>query len=100
MTLKRNPKLIEQIKKLSPVTKLVGFKLTATSDTKLIEEKIQQLFSYGHCDYIVQNDWSDIKKGKRIFHLYGADEKAPVKLQGLDVLSATLFHKILSGEKL
>lgn len=100
LKLKRNPKLIEQIKKISPTTKLVGFKLTSTSDQKVIEEKVGKLFSQSHCDYVVQNDWSDIQKNKRIFHIYNSTSTQAEVIEGLDELSATLFHKILSKETL
>lgn len=100
LKLKRNPKLIDQIKKISPKTKLVGFKLTSTSNTKTIEEKVEKLFSKAHCDFVVQNDWSDIKNNKRIFNVYTAQSTKPDSIEGLDELSATLFHKILSKETL
>lgn len=64
ITLKRNPKLIEKIKKLAPNTKLVGFKLTSTNDEKIIQEKIDRLFAKAHCDYVVHNDWSTVQAGQ------------------------------------
>lgn len=100
LKLKRNPKLIEQIKKISPTTKLVGFKLTSTSDQKVILEKVGKLFSQSHCDYVIQNDWSDIQQNKRIFHLYNSASAQPELIEGLDELSAILFHKILIKESL
>jgi phosphopantothenoylcysteine decarboxylase / phosphopantothenate---cysteine ligase len=100
LKLKRNPKLIDQIKKISPKTKLVGFKLTSTTDPKTITEKVGKLFSNAHCDFVVQNDWSDIKNNKRIFNVYSAQSVQPDSIEGLDELSATLFHKILAKETL
>ncbi len=100
LTLKRNPKLINQIKSLSPETKLIGFKLTSTTDSKLIQEKVQKLFSAGHCDYVVQNDWADMKSQKRLFHFYDGPQAPPETVQGFEQLSALLFHKIISKEKL
>lgn len=100
LTLKRNPKLIEQIKKLSPNTKLVGFKLTSTSDQSSIEQKVKKLFTTSHCDYVIQNDASEMKSSQRTFHLYSSSSMKPDSINGLDELSATLFHKILSKENL
>lgn len=100
LKLKRNPKLIDQIKKISPKTKLVGFKLTSTTDPKTITEKVGKLFSNAHCDFVVQNDWSDIKNNNRIFNVYSAQSVQPDSIEGLDELSATLFHKILAKETL
>lgn len=100
LTLKRNPKLIEQIKKISPKTKIVGFKLTSTANQSSIDEKVKKLFQNSHCDFVVQNDWSDIKKNQRRFHIYQATSSQPELAEGLDQLSSTLFHKILSKENL
>lgn len=100
LKLKRNPKLIDQIKKISPKSKLVGFKLTSTSNQQTISEKVDKLFSNAQCDFVVQNDWSDIKNNKRIFNIYTAQSTKPDSIEGLDELSATLFHKILSKETL
>lgn len=100
LTLKRNPKLIEQIKKISPKTKIVGFKLTSTSDQPTVHEKVQKLFQSSHCDFVVQNDWSDIKNNQRRFHIYQTASSQPELAQGLDQLSSNLFYKILSKENL
>jgi phosphopantothenoylcysteine decarboxylase / phosphopantothenate---cysteine ligase len=100
LKLKRNPKLIDQIKKISPNTKLVGFKLTSTANPQTISEKVGKLFSNAHCDFVVQNDWSDIKNSRRIFNIYSSQSPLPDSIEGLDELSATLFHKILSKETL
>ncbi|MEQ1723685.1 MAG: bifunctional phosphopantothenoylcysteine decarboxylase/phosphopantothenate--cysteine ligase CoaBC, partial [Pseudobdellovibrio sp.] len=60
LTLKRNPKLINEIKKMSPKSKLFGFKLTSTTDKNLIAKKVESLFSLANCDLVIHNDWSDI----------------------------------------
>lgn len=100
LTLKRNPKLIEQIKKISPQTKLIGFKLTSTSDQNVIAEKVKRLFHQSHCDYVVQNDWSDVRNNSRVFRLYDSATDKPAVVNGLDELSASLFHRILLKETL
>ncbi len=96
----RNPKLIDQIKKISPKTKLVGFKLTSTTNKQTIEEKVTKLFSNAHCDLVVQNDWSDIKNNRRLFNIYSSESIKPDSIEGLEALSATLFNKILLKESL
>ncbi len=100
LTFKRNPKLINQIKKINPETKLVGFKLTSTDDSVAVQEKVNKLFTDSGCDYVVQNDWSDIKANRRIFHFYDGPLATYEIISGLDELSAILFHKILLKENL
>ncbi len=100
LTLTKNPKLIEEIKLICPNAKLVGFKLTSNLGPMAITEKVQKLFLQANCDYVVQNDWSDLKNNKRLLNFYTAGKLTPEKLESLDELSATLFHKILSGENL
>ena len=66
----KNPKLIDQIKKRSPKSQLVGFKLTSTTDQAAIQKKIDGLFEKAHCDFVVHNDWSTVKTGASVFNLY------------------------------
>lgn len=100
LVLKKNPKLIDQIKTLSPLSKLVGFKLTSTKDEATISAKVEKLFTQGHCDYVVQNDWNDIKNNQRVFNFFSSAKGPSEKIASLDELSAMLFHKILSKENL
>ncbi len=73
--LKKNPKLIQKIKKLSPNSKLIGFKLTSTTDATTIQNKINSLFEIAHCDYVVQNDWATVKTGSSVLNLYSKNKK-------------------------
>ena len=75
--LKRNPKLIDLVKKLNPQIKLIGFKLTSTTDEKLINEKITKLFEVSKCDVVIHNDWASVKSDKHVFNMHST--KNPVK---------------------
>jgi phosphopantothenoylcysteine decarboxylase / phosphopantothenate---cysteine ligase len=100
LKLKRNPKLIDSVKELSPNSKLIGFKLTSTSDASLVHKNVSTLFTKSHCDFVIHNDWNDLKNNKRLFNFYADQSQIPVQVSGLDELSATLFHTILSKESL
>ncbi len=101
LKLKKNPKLIEVIKKLSPKSKLVGFKLTSTTDAKIIEQKVSNLFEKSNCDFVVQNDWNDIKHNNRRFSFYSAlDKNDPQKISSTNELASILFQKIIEKESL
>lgn len=91
--LKRNPKLIDLVKKLNPQIKLVGFKLTSTTDTNLISEKITKLFELSKCDVVVHNDWSSVKSDQHMFNLH--KHQNPVKANlTLDDLSQELIYYV------
>lgn len=82
LTLKRNPKLIDQIKKQQPNCCLIGFKLTSTSDQKIIDEKVSSLFHQSNCDFVVHNDWQQIQNGTHRFNFY---QKQKIKIENLDL---------------
>ena len=97
LTLKRNPKLISKIKKLSPSSGLVGFKLTAGASEILLAEKVQSLFESAHCDFVVQNDWQQISKGHPAYRFY--DKNGFTKLDSLQSLAATLFQVAIGRQE-
>ena len=62
VVLKKSPKIINLIKKISPNTKLIGFKLLENvSKEELINVAIK-LKDKNNCDYVVANDLSKISK--------------------------------------
>lgn len=66
----KNPKIIDQIKKLSPTSFLVGFKLTSQATENEIQNKVQSLFDKAQCDYVVHNDWKHVHTSNHIFNWY------------------------------
>ena len=66
VVLKQTPKIISLIKKLSPNTKLIGFKLlTDTTEENLIDVGYN-LLQKNDCDYVVANDLKNISKDTHI----------------------------------
>lgn len=92
--LKRNPKLIDLVKKLSPATQLVGFKLTSTNDQKLVNEKITKLFEKSKCDVVIHNDWSSVNSEKHVFNIHSKNHPVKTNLT-LDDLSHELMTEAL-----
>ncbi len=66
----KNPKLIDKIKKLSPKSQLVGFKLTSKASENDIQKKVNGLFEKAQCDYVVHNDWGQVHTPHHVFNLY------------------------------
>lgn len=102
LKLKKNPKLINTVKKLSPHTLLIGFKLTSTQDEDLIQTKVNSLFENAGCDFVVQNNWNSLQSAERQFRLYRAQSRNTYhSVQGLESLCAILFQIMTNnGENL
>ena len=97
LKLKRNPKLISRIKKISPQTKLVGFKLTSGSGEDVIASKVQRLFEESGCDYVVQNDWNNISTGQYSYRFY--DKNGFTQPDSMQSLAASLFQAIVGRKE-
>lgn len=100
LTLKKNPKLIENMKKLNPTALLVGFKLTATQDSKLIENKITNLFEKAKCDFVVHNDWSSIASNTHRFNLLSGKDRKVFENLNLENLTIELAQILFQKESL
>lgn len=98
LLLKKNPKLINKIKQLSPHSTLIGFKLTSTNDETIIKNKLNGLFTNAHCDYVVHNDWSTIQTGQTVFSLNSSNSKT----ENLDLpnLTSEIIQIILKKDTL
>ena len=98
ITLNKNPKLINEIKKLNPNTFLIGFKLTSTTDDSIIQKKINQLFDNSNCDWVVQNDWKTRNNNQDLFRLYNNNEQ--FKIVDLHELTLQIINQIQNIVKL
>lgn len=97
LELKRNRKLIKEVKNLSLNKNLflVGFKLTAKASASDKEIYLRSLFNEAHCDLVVHNDLDEIDHSKNVhpFHVY--DSKSPQEtIEGAMNLSLTISLKI------
>jgi phosphopantothenoylcysteine decarboxylase/phosphopantothenate--cysteine ligase len=99
LTLKRNPKLIDEIKVLSPKSRLFGFKLTSTTDKNLVSRKVESLFNSARCDLVIQNDWSDIKNKIYNYNIY-TDSVHSSSVTGLQALSGFIFQQMLNTQEI
>ncbi len=103
LRLKKNPKLIDQVKEISKNKNisLVGFKLTSHASEEEIYEKVDRLFSLSNCDFVVHNDTAQIDKLKNEhkfnFCTVGLSEKIDFKeCNDIDQLNFEISKAILS----
>jgi len=89
LKLVRTPKLIDRIKKISPRTFLIGFKLESDDDTASVIEEAKKLFATARCDLVVANFFSP--KGYEAFVL---DKKQTLlgKVKGKQELARALVN--------
>lgn len=77
LKLKKNPKLIQHIKKWSrnKTLQLIGFKLTASATEKEIVKKVSGLFETAQVDYVIHNDIASFQRdpSKHAFRFYSPD---------------------------
>jgi phosphopantothenoylcysteine decarboxylase/phosphopantothenate--cysteine ligase len=95
LKLKRNDKIITEMKKWSPKTCLVAFKLTSGATEKEIKEAVKKLATDSRPDLVVHNDLSQMKdKDSRMFRLSsGAKTKSLKELAKL-LLERSSSHDI------
>ncbi len=71
--LKRTPKIISLIKKMSPSTYLVGFKLLDGISKEELIDVASKLRDKNKCDLVVANDLSMIRNGNHIAYIIRKD---------------------------
>ena len=69
--LKRTPKIISIIKKISPNTHLIGFKLLDDVSKEELIRVATNLRNKNNCDFVVANDLSNIRKGTHLAFIIG-----------------------------
>ena len=69
VVLKQTPKVISLIKKISPETKLIGFKLLENVSKENLLEVAKDLMNKNDCDYVIANDLRDITATKHKAYL-------------------------------
>ena len=118
LKLKRNPKLIDQLKKWSrnKKMKVIGFKMTAVNSSEVAttttvnrkvneitaqqkttvqkntqqRKAVEKLFQHSKADLVIQNDVSEISSQKHIFHLFSNFNNKIVEISSVDgVLALT-----------
>lgn len=99
--LKPLPKLISLVRSwsLNKNLKLIGFKLTSGLDEKAILEKVNSVLESGSADFVVQNDWTEIKTVPHLhpFRIYDSSLKViheGENLQGLGKSLDTILSQL------
>lgn len=91
--LKKNPKLIDEFKKLSNA-KLVGFKLTSNATENEILAAVSKQIKSAKSDFIIHNDLSETSpnKAQHSFHIYNNNGKKIADCVGVNSLSNALWE--------
>ncbi len=97
IVLKPTPKIISIIKKLSPKTYLVGFKLLDGVTKEELIEVAKKLMQKNNCDLVVANDLSTIRNGKHIGYIIDREDNV-LEANGKDDIAKKLVRRILGNE--
>lgn len=73
--LKRTPKIISIIKKLSPNTHLIGFKLLDGVSKEELIQVATNLRNKNNCDLVVANDLSNIRNGNHLAFIINKNDE-------------------------
>lgn len=82
VVLKQTPKIINLIKKISPNTKLIGFKLLENVSNEYLFEIAKNLMKKNNCDYVVANDLKSIKNGNHKAFLLNNKNDTIIEMNG------------------
>lgn len=94
--LKPTPKIISEIKEISPKTFLVGFKLLdGVNPTELIRVAIK-LKNKNHCDLVVANDLSNIRKGEHKAFIIDKENEITIA-NGKEDIAKKLVRRMYNG---
>ena len=97
IVLKPTPKIISMIKKMSPKTYLVGFKLLDGVTKEELIEVARKLRDKNNCDLVVANDLANIRKGNHIGYIIDKNNKVE-EAYGKDDIAKKLVRRMNYGK--
>lgn len=89
----KTPKIIGMIKKLSPSTKLIGFKLLDDVSKEELIKVAKALRDKNNCDYVIANDLKDINANNHIAYIINKDNKI-IKADTKEEIASSIYQLI------
>ena len=93
IVLRPTPKIISLIKKISPKTFLVGFKLLDGVDKEELIEVAKNLRDKNKCDLVVANDLSTIREGNHNAYIIDKEDNI-IEANGKEDIARKLVRRI------
>lgn len=100
LTLKKTPKVIQQIKKIQPKTLLVGFKLLVDVSEEELLNVAQASMEKNQADFILANDLTEISSNKHHGYLLaknGEVTEAYTKIEIAELIRKKIEEKTIEG---
>ncbi len=94
--LKRTPKIISIIKKLSPNTHLIGFKLLDGVSKEELFQVATNLRNKNNCDLVVANDLSNIRNGNHLAFIINKNDEY-VTASGKEEIALKLIREMFKN---
>jgi phosphopantothenoylcysteine decarboxylase/phosphopantothenate--cysteine ligase len=99
LSLKRNKKIVSEIKKWSPSSILVAFKLTSGASDTEITDAVQKLLIDSKPDLIVHNDLSQMKfNDERVFTLFSKLKSKSFETKSLKELGQFVLERSVPSD--
>lgn len=99
VVLKKTPKIIGMIKRLSPNTKLIGFKLLNNVTDEELRNVAYKLLLKNNCDYVVANDSSKITADKHEAIFIDKSGKIFGKVYDNNQIAGSITNIVIWNEK-
>ena len=99
IVLKPTPKIISIIKKLSPSTYLVGFKLLDGVEKEELISVAKKLRNKNNCDLVIANDLSSIRNGEHIGYIVDKNNDIE-EAHGKEDIAEKLVRKMFNDERI
>lgn len=96
LVLQKTPKIIGMVKKLSPKTKLVGFKLLDHVPQEKLIDTAYALLLRNNCDFVLANDLQSIQAGKHTGYLIEPGRIVTIA-EGKDSIAELIADKLLTA---
>jgi phosphopantothenoylcysteine decarboxylase/phosphopantothenate--cysteine ligase len=94
IALKRNPKIVNEMKTWSPASRLVSFKLTNEATPEEIQTAVAKLLEGSRSDLVIQNDLSEMQgEDRRRFRLFKSPVEPALEAQGLPKLAQSILER-------
>jgi len=93
----RTAKVIHLIKKLSPGTILVGFKLEVAVPKHVLAERARAMMKPSKADFVLANDLRTVERGRHTAYLLNAEGTFRGPLRGKKTIAAALIEAVTEG---
>lgn len=99
LTLKKTPKIIQQIKHWQPTTCLFGFKLLANVTKEELLNVAKNSLQKNQADYVIANDLAHIDGNKHLAYLINKENQIVQQADNKQAIAQMIYHQWLLNQE-